>query len=155
MALRAAPGKRAPWLATALSAFIIAGCMNVAFEPRLELTVTTDRSSYQVGDTVRFEVRNDTDDDAFFFHCADRVSFVIEQRLDGVWTEHLRHGPICPAIYSAGVIVLIPGSAVFDERIIEPAGTFRVRYDTGPRSRSIGSVHAYSDAFTVTAVQGS
>jgi hypothetical protein len=135
----------------AVSAYVIAGCATFATEPLYDLAVSTDRSSYAVGDSVHFEVRNDTEHDAFFFQCGGRTSFAVERREGDGWAEAYRWGPICITIYETGVAVLVPGSRFFDAVAPDQAGTYRIRYDTGPRSRAIGTVRLHSPPFVVAA----
>jgi hypothetical protein len=129
----------------------LAACSDLPTAPVLRgLEAATDRASYTQDETISLTVVNASNDDAFFHHCGYRISFVLEQSTSQGWVTVAQHaGPICPAIYAAGVKVLTPGSAYVTDVPVEHAGTFRVRLDTGVRSQAIGSVRVVSNTFTV------
>jgi hypothetical protein len=129
----------------------LAACSDLPTAPVLRgLEAATDRAAYAPGETISLTVTNASSDDAFFYHCDFRISFVLERSTDEGWVVVAHHaGPICPAIYATGVKVLTPGSAYVTNVPVENTGTFRVRLDTGVRSQAIGSVRVTSNTFTV------
>lgn len=132
-----------------LFSMLLVSCSSSPTEALEGLDVATDRSTYPLGEAIEVEIRNDTEADAFFAHCAHRFHHVIQKRSGGGWSDHGGWGPWCPAIYASGVEVLIPGAAKRMSTSINERGTYRMVLETGPRSAAIGAVTVTSNVFEV------
>lgn len=129
---------------------VVASCGGCPSEPLADLEVVADRSTYAVGSPIVISVQNTTQADAFFYHCNNRIGFVLQERSGAEWVNWTGvDGPVCPAIYISGILVLIPGSAYEKTIEIEEAGIYRAVFETGTKSTGIGSQVVYSNAFEV------
>ncbi len=130
-------------------ALLLVSCASSPTEPLASLAITTDHTSYALGQQITVEIRNDTAADAFFGHCDHRFPHVIQQRVEGQWVDHESRGWLCPAIYPNGIEVLLSGHAKLMAITVEHRGTYRIVFQTGSQSRLIGTVTVASNAFEV------
>ncbi len=129
---------------------LCAGCNADSSSPLEGLSVTTDRSVYLASDTIRVEFNNQSEDDAFVFHCNHRLTAVVERFNGGQWADARNmNGPVCLGIYESGIDVIFPGSARADAFALNESGRYRLRYTVGTSSQSIGRVQIVSSEFTV------
>ena len=126
------------------SAVAISSCETPS-EVLAGLTLEVTAPAFEVGQRIQVSVVNNSDDDAFLYHCNHRFPIVLERRQNGRWEEFRSYnGPGCLAIFPSGIIHLPPGSAQIDSFIAEAAGEVRIRVDTGAKSSEIGSHALYS-----------
>jgi hypothetical protein len=128
---------------------LLLSCASSPTDPLESLSITTDRTSYALGDQINLEIRNNTESDAFFEHCGHRLFHVIQRQVDGNWLDRGGWGPGCPTIYISGVEVLIPGTARLMTIASDQRGTFRIVFETASRSKAIGAVTVASNVFQI------
>ncbi len=127
-----------------------AACQDSASEPLSDLIVAVGEDQYLVGEPIPLEIRNVTTADAFFYHCNYHISVIVQKEESNAWVDWAwLNGPMCLAIYSSGVLVLVPGSGYENTIELEEPGNYRVAVETGRTPGSIGSQMVYSTVFAV------
>jgi len=86
-----------------------------ATETPMSLLAKTDSLDYTIlfeGIYIRFEIQNRTDSTAYFTHCAEKISFVLQKKVNDVWIDSGGWGIFCEAIFSMGEKQL-PANSVY------------------------------------------
>ena len=129
---------------------LIAGCDSSPSDVLRDVEVRTSATTYRTEEIISVEVVNETDWDAFFYHCNHRFAFTVEEQKSGSWVEAMNlNGPACLGIFPSGVEVLTPGSMKIESFTLSKPGRYRLRFPTGTRSTEIGAFLATSNEFTV------
>lgn len=101
---------------------------------------------------LRFEIQNRTDSIAYFTHCAERISFVLQKKINDVWIDSGGWGRICMALYRWGEKQL-PANSVYSGYVhITDEGNYRLLFPFSWETNQGRGNHLdtlYSNEFTV------
>ncbi|MBL7996139.1 hypothetical protein JNM05_12270 [bacterium] len=88
------------------------------------LDVYTNKVSYSVGDTVKFQIINGTDSTALFQQCASPtdIDYTVMKQNGETWQYHIVHA--CPAIYGPYAYFFEPGDVYESLFTINESGVF-------------------------------
>ena len=125
------------------------GCKQNATEPTQELTVQTDKVLYAPNETIAILLCNSTRSTAFFGHCAYRLGFYIEKKVNSTWVEKSSVAIVCLAIYPIGVRAVESRMSNGDTIVIGEAGTYRLRFPFGWQLSNTWADSLFSKQFTV------
>lgn len=116
----------------------LAGCSDILGDS-LPLEVTTDRSSYQFGATIRLTITNVSREPVTFMRCdtdsPPRPDLRIDQLQRFGWEEVDGFGGICLGIGVPSQFLLQPGAQLEMNLIAQPSGTLRIRVGGGMETR--------------------
>ena len=110
---------------------ILMGCSDAGdttVNPNGSVTVTTDKTSYSVGEHVPVALTNDSHSTAYVSHCNYRIGFWIERKASDTWVDAGNVAIVCLALYPSGRKNFAAGSLSQDTISLTQAGTYRLRY---------------------------
>lgn len=117
----------------AISAFtgILIGCSDAgdtAVNPNGNVTATTNKTSYSVGENIAVTLKNDSRSTVYVGHCNYRIGFWIERKDNNTWTDAGNVAILCQALYPSGKKDFVSGSVSHDTISLTEVGTYRLRF---------------------------
>lgn len=88
------------------------------------LSVETDKSEYTTSDTVKFYIRNNSDEIAYVKYCGDLLIYGIQKKERDDWKHY--YWTICLARYATVNAELSPGSKISSSRNFHVPGVYQI-----------------------------
>lgn len=96
---------------------ILIGCSdagNTISIPNGNVTATTNKRSYSVGENIEVVLKNNSHSTVYFIHCNYRIGFWIERKDNETWVDAGNVAILCLALYPGGRKEFPSGSASHD-----------------------------------------
>lgn len=112
-------------------ACILMGCSeasNTSVNPNGNVSASTDKTSYSVGERIAVSLKNDSHSTVYFGHCNYRIGFWIERKENDTWVDAGNIAILCQALYPIGRKDFPSSSVYHDSIALRKIGSYRLRF---------------------------